>query len=86
MNPKVCRLISVRNRSGRLVISLSRSLILPEVGLAIHPMRLRSVVFPDPLGPLNTVNLFESMERLTPWTATNSLGLSLLKIFVMFSS
>ena len=28
-------------------------MIRPEVGLAMQPMRLRSVVFPEPLGPFN---------------------------------
>ena len=50
------------------------SVILPEVGLAMQPIRLNRVVFPEPLGPLSTVTLLESIERLTPLMATNSLG------------
>ena len=57
MKPNVLRLIPVKNLSGRLVISRSRSMILPEVGLAIQPRILSRVVFPEPLGPLNTVTL-----------------------------
>ncbi len=29
-----------------------RSIILPDVGRAMQPIRVRSVVFPEPLGPL----------------------------------
>ena len=43
--------MAVRNLSGRLVISRPWRWILPEVGLAMHPMRPRRVVFPEPLGP-----------------------------------
>lgn len=79
MKPKVFRLKSVRNLSGRLVISLPRSQILPEVGLVMQPIRLNRVVFPEPLGPLNTVVIFVSNCMLIPWIATNSLGLPVLK-------
>src|SRR5512136_22447 len=82
MKPKVFRRISVRKRSGRLVISVSRSRILPAVGLAMQPMRLRSVVFPDPLGPFKAVALWASMDRLIPCTATNSFGFPELKTFL----
>jgi hypothetical protein len=58
-NPKVLRLISIKNLSGRLVISLSDTENSPAVGLAIHPMTLSSVVFPEPLGPFITVTLIQ---------------------------
>jgi hypothetical protein len=47
---------------------------------------LKSVVFPDPLGPLRAVAFRESMERVTPWMAVNSLGLPALKILWIFWS
>jgi len=87
MNPKVRRRVSVRKRSGRLVISRPSTNTLPEVGLAMAPMMLSSVVLPDPLGPLKTVTLRASTSRLTSSMAVNSSGRLRLKIFVMcFSS
>ncbi len=82
MKPKVFRRISVRNRSGRLVISLSCSVILPDVGLAMHPSMLNSVVFPDPLGPLRAVALRESMERFTAFDGHEFVGFARVKDFV----
>jgi hypothetical protein len=41
-------------------------MILPEVGLAMHPKRLNSVVLPDPLGPFSAVASEESMDTFTP--------------------
>src|SRR5512138_3853007 len=79
MKPKVLRLISVRNRSGRLEISRSPSMILPVVGLAMHPRIARRVVFPLPLGPHRTVTRLDSMVRVTPRRAANSFGLPALK-------
>ncbi len=40
----------------------------------MQPTRLRSVVLPEPLGPLMTVTRQASIQKLTPWTATNSFG------------
>jgi len=82
MKPNVVRRISVRNRSGRLVTSppgkvrlpsdprvpLRSSLILPAVGLAMQPIRLASVVFPEPLGPTRPVTSLARTTRLTPST------------------
>src|SRR5208337_1983536 len=62
------------------------SCILPEVGLAIQPIMLSKVVLPDPLGPLSTVILRESIDSVTPSSAVNSLGLPLLKTFLMSES
>ena len=76
----------MRNLSGRLVISLSMRWILPEVGLAIQPIKLKRVVFPEPLGPFNTVILPESICRLIPSMAVNSFGFPMLKTFLMFTS
>ncbi len=86
MNPKVLCLISVRNRSGRLVISRPASRILPELGLAMHPIKVRRVVFPEPLGPLRTVTLLKSIDKLIPSMATNSLGFPWLKTLRMLIS
>src|SRR4030042_2240241 len=83
MNPKVWRRMAVRNRSGRLVIPRPPSMSLPAVGRAMQPMRPSKVVLPEPLGPLNTVAWPASSERLTPATATTSLGLPALKTLVM---
>ena len=35
----------------------------PEVGLAMQPIMLRSVVFPEPLGPFSAVIRRGSMDR-----------------------
>lgn len=78
-----------RKRSGILVTSrpsrapsnanksLGRpcSLIRPAVGLAMQPIRERSVVLPDPLGPFRTVTAPLSIEKLTLSNATNAFGL-----------
>jgi hypothetical protein len=58
------------------------SLIRPEVGLAMHPIKLKRVVLPDPLGPIRTITLSELRLRLTPLMATNSFGLPWLKTFL----
>ena len=90
MNPNVARRISVRNRSGRLVISSSRissppgkpaiplplSTIRPDVGRAMQPISVRSVVFPEPLGPFRTVNRAGAIVRPTFRTAMNSIRLA----------
>src|SRR3990170_6259143 len=87
MKPKAFRRISVRNRSGRLVISRPPRKILPEVGRAMHPRRDRSVVFPDPLGPLRTVVRPGSIAAVIPSRAQNSLGFPAWKTFrTSFSS
>ena len=56
--------------------------ILPDVGLAMHPMRLRSVVLPDPLGPLSTVISLSPRERVASCKAINSLALPVLNDFL----
>ena len=81
MNPKVLQRISVRKRSGRLLISRSPSQILPEVGRAMQPRMLSRVVLPDPLGPLKTVTRSKATLSVTASRAVNSLDLPLLKIF-----
>src|SRR3990172_13136920 len=87
MKPKAFRRISVRNRSGRLVISRPPRKILPEVGRAMHPRRDRRVVFPDPLGPLSTVVRPGSIAAVIPSRAQNSLGFPAWKTFrTSFSS
>src|SRR5512141_379732 len=86
MNPKVDLRTSVRNLSGRLVISRSATLILPEVGLAMQPIIPSSVVFPEPLGPLMTVILRDSMLRVISRMATCSFDFPWLKILHTFRS
>ena len=53
----------------------------------MQPMRDRSVVFPEPLGPFKTVTLHPSRERVTPSTAINALDLprlNPLRTFMQF--
>ncbi len=42
---------------------------VPAVGRSRHPMMLSSVVFPEPLGPITTVNSPGSTSRSTPRSA-----------------
>jgi len=42
--------------------------VLPAVGLAMQPIRLASVVFPEPLGPTRPVTSLARTTRLTPST------------------
>lgn len=89
MNPNVARRIPARKRSGRLVISSSRissppgkpliplplSTIRPDVGRAMQPISVRSVVFPEPLGPFRTVNRAGAIVRLMFLIAVNGFAL-----------
>src|SRR5512143_551831 len=83
MKPNVLRRTSVRNRSGRLVMSRPESTIRPDVGRAMHPMMPRRVVLPEPLGPLKTVTFPDCREQLTPSRAMYSLCLPALKTLRM---
>jgi len=85
MKPKVFRLISVRNLSGRLVISRPIRKIRPDVGLAMQPIKLSRVVFPDPLAPQRR-HPVGSIERVIPSTAMNSFDRPALKTFRTSSS
>ena len=49
------------------VISSPATVMLPEVGRSSPPRRLRSVVFPEPLGPMNATNSPLSTSRFSPW-------------------
>ena len=62
------------------------STILPDVGRAMQPMSVMSVVLPEPLGPFSIVTFSGSMSRLTSLTATNWLALPTWKLLVMFVS
>ena len=47
----------------------------------MQPIKVSSVVLPEPLGPVKAVIFPGSITRLTPSSATHSFGLPALKIF-----
>lgn len=82
MKPKVRRRTSVRKRSGKLEMTSPSMLMRPDVGRAMQPTRLKRVVFPDPLGPVNAVAMRLSRASVTPRKAGNSFGWPALYSFV----
>ena len=58
-------------RLSRL-ISSPATVMLPELGTSSPPIRLRSVVLPEPLGPMKATKSPLSTLRLTPWRTCSS--------------
>ena len=56
----------------RRLISSPATVMLPAVGTSSPPIRLSSVVLPEPLGPMKATNSPLSTLRFTPWRTCSS--------------